>query len=53
MDGLNRLFSNEIGPLRLLRDVGLGLVERTPALKEFFVREAAGDTGKVPSLMKP
>ena len=52
MDGLNRLFSNESAPLRIVRDIGMGLVERTPALKEFLVREAAGDTGKVPPLMK-
>ncbi len=41
-DGLNRLFSNESDVLRLLRDVGMGLVDRMPALKSFFIREAAG-----------
>ena len=30
-DGLNRLFSNESDVLRLMRDVGLGLVDRMPA----------------------
>ena len=52
MDGLNRLFSNDSAPLRALRDLGLGLVERTPRLKRFFVREAAGLTGDVPRLLK-
>jgi 2-octaprenyl-6-methoxyphenol hydroxylase len=52
MDGLNRLFSNDSAPLRVLRDLGLGLVERTPRLKRFFVREAAGLTGDVPRLLK-
>lgn len=52
MDGLNRLFSNDNTALRTLRDVGLGLVERSPALKGFFVREAAGLTGEVPRLMR-
>ena len=33
-DGLNRLFSNRSDALRLVRDVGLGLVDRVPALKE-------------------
>ena len=38
--------------LRLARDVGLGLVERLPALKKVFIREAAGFTGDVPKLLK-
>ena len=29
-DVLNRLFSNDIGPLRAVRDIGLGLVDRMP-----------------------
>lgn len=41
-DVLNRLFSNDIGPVRVLRDIGLGLVERMPAMKSYFIREAAG-----------
>jgi 2-octaprenyl-6-methoxyphenol hydroxylase len=51
-DGLNRLFSNDLTPLRTLRDFGLGLVERMPALKQFFVAEAAGLTGEVPRLLR-
>jgi 2-octaprenyl-6-methoxyphenol hydroxylase len=51
-DGLNRLFSNSSDVLRLARDVGLGLVERLPALKRVFIREAAGFTGEVPKLLK-
>ena len=51
MDGLNRLFSNDSAPLRVLRDLGLGLVDRAPALKRFFVSEAAGATGTVPHLL--
>ena len=38
--------------LRLMRDVGLGLVDRMPALKSFFIREAAGMTGEVPKLLR-
>ena len=52
MDGLNRLFSNDSAPLRAIRDLGLGLVDRAPGLKRFLVREAAGATGDVPRLMK-
>jgi len=51
-DGLNRLFSNQSDALRLARDVGLGLVERAPALKDLFIREAAGLTGEVPKLLR-
>jgi 2-octaprenyl-6-methoxyphenol hydroxylase len=51
-DGLNRLFSNRSDVLRLVRDVGLGLVERVPPLKQLFIREAAGFTGDVPKLLR-
>ena len=51
-DGLNRLFSNRSDALRLARDVGLGLVDRVPALKGLFIREAAGLTGDVPKLLR-
>lgn len=52
MDGLNRLFSNDSAPLRSLRDLGLGLVDRAPPLKRFLVSEAAGATGTLPRLLK-
>ena len=51
-DGLNRLFSNDVTPVRLARDLGLGLVDRLPRLKRFFIREAAGVAGAPPRLMK-
>jgi len=51
-DGLNRLFSNRSDALRLARDVGLGLVDRWPALKQLFIREAAGLLGEVPKLLR-
>ena len=51
-DSLNRLFSNHSDALRIVRDVGLGLVERAPALKQLFIREAAGLTGDVPKLLR-
>ena len=51
-DVLNRLFSNDIGPLRAARDIGLGLVERMPRLKEFFIRQASGLSGDTPRLLK-
>ena len=51
-DGLNRLFSNRSDVLRLVRDIGLGLVDRLPALKRLFIREAAGLVGEVPKLLR-
>ena len=51
-DGLNRLFSNRSDALRLVRDVGLGMVDRLPGLKHLFIREAAGVTGDVPKLLR-
>ena len=51
-DGLNRLFSNRSAVLRLVRDVGLGLVDRVPNLKQLFIREAAGLVGDVPKLLR-
>ena len=51
-DALNRLFSNDSTLLRSARDFGLGLVERLPVLKQFFVAEAAGLTGDVPRLLR-
>jgi 2-octaprenyl-6-methoxyphenol hydroxylase len=51
-DGLNRLFSNRSDVLRLVRDMGLGIVERLPALKSLFIREAAGLVGDVPKLLR-
>jgi 2-octaprenyl-6-methoxyphenol hydroxylase len=51
-DGLNRLFSNRSDALRLVRDLGLGLVDRVPNLKRLFMREAAGLVGDVPKLLR-
>lgn len=45
MDGFNRLFSNDSMPLRLARDLGLGLVDRLPSLKGAFIRRASGTDG--------
>ncbi len=52
MDGLNRLFSNDIAPLRMLRDVGMGIVDAVGPARRFFMRHAGGDVGKLPRLMK-
>ncbi len=45
-DVLNRLFSNDMAPIRIARDFGLGIVDRLPGLKSFFIGQAAGTTAK-------
>ena len=50
-DGINRLFSNDNSLLRGARDLGLGLVNRLPALRRGLIREAAGLTGDLPQLL--
>ena len=51
-DALNRFFSNDITPLRHLRDLGLGIVDAVGPARRFFMRHAGGDIGKLPRLMK-
>ncbi|MBS9721608.1 ubiquinone biosynthesis hydroxylase [Tianweitania sp. BSSL-BM11] len=51
-DVLNRLFSNDIAPIRAIRDLGLGLVDRMPRLKDFFINQAAGVSGPSPKLLQ-
>jgi 2-octaprenyl-6-methoxyphenol hydroxylase len=51
-NSLNFLFSNKSTLLRTVRDIGLGLVDRTPPLKSLFIRQAAGLSGEVPRLLK-
>ncbi len=51
-DGLNRLFANDLMLLRSARELGLGLVDRMPALKRFFVGEGAGLTGELPRMLR-
>jgi 2-octaprenyl-6-methoxyphenol hydroxylase len=51
-DSLNRLFSNDLAPLRLARDLGLAAVDRLPPLKRLFMRHAMGTVGKLPRLLE-
>jgi len=41
-DLLNRMFSNDSTPLRVLRDFGLGIVDRIPTVKDYLIKEASG-----------
>lgn len=50
-DILNRLFSNKNSSLRIIRRLGLDGVNRSELLKTFFIEEASGLTGELPTLM--
>lgn len=52
MDGMNRLFSNDIAPLRLVRDIGMGLVNLTGPARRLFMRHAGGSVGDLPRLLR-
>lgn len=51
-DALNRLFSNGVPLVRLVRDLGLGLVNQSPLLRRFFMRHAMGMVGELPRLVR-
>ncbi len=51
-DLLNRGFSTDFRPIRLARDLGLGLVNRIGPAKRFFERQAAGFSGDLPKLIR-
>ncbi len=51
-DILNRLFSNNIAPVRHARRLGLAAVNRFKPAQKFFMQEAAGESGALPSLLR-
>ena len=51
-DWLNRLFSNDNTGLRLVRDLGLAMVNEAPPVKRFFMRHAMGLVGDLPRLSR-
>jgi len=51
-DVLVKLFSNDIEPVKLVRDVGMAAVNQLPDLKRFFMRHAMGTVGELPRLMR-
>lgn len=52
MEGFNRLFSNDVSLLKIVRDAGLKLTQSSTVAKSFFVREAAGLSGNLPKLLR-
>lgn len=51
-DVLNRLFSNDNGFLRAARSFGLGVVDRMPAMKKYFINQASGENTAAPKLLR-
>lgn len=51
-DGFVRLFSNDIAPVRLARDLGMAAVNRIAPLRRAFMHEAGGATGDLPRLLR-
>jgi 2-octaprenyl-6-methoxyphenol hydroxylase len=51
-DILNRLFSNDIAPVRIARDIGLAAVDQATPLKKVFMRHAMGLIGDLPRLTR-
>jgi hypothetical protein len=52
VDGLIRLFSNDLGPAVLARNRGLGFANQIKPLKRLFMRHAMGTVGELPRLVK-
>jgi len=51
-DIFNRLFSNNLAPIKHLRRLGLGLMDKVQPAQSFFINEAAGLHGELPSLLR-
>ena len=51
-DVMNKLFSNDIAPVRVVRDLGLGTVNRIAPLRRNFMRHAMGTVGDLPRLVR-
>ncbi|GAA0274863.1 FAD-dependent monooxygenase [Alteraurantiacibacter aestuarii] len=51
-DGLTRLFGIPGKAPSIIRRMGMAAVQRTPALKRWFMDEARGVSGKMPELLK-
>lgn len=51
-DGLVHLFSNDFGPMRLARGLGLAAVNRLPPVKRFLMRHAMGVVGDPPRMIR-
>ena len=51
-DGLNRLFSTDLAPVRLVRGLGFAAIDRLPPLKHLAMRRGMGLAGDLPKLAR-
>jgi len=51
-DIINKLFSNDNSTIRIMRDLGMGLINSTPFARRGLMRQAAGLTGDLPKLLQ-
>lgn len=51
-DIFNRLFSNNIAPIKHARRLGLGMINRFKPARAMFIKEASGQTGDLPTLLR-
>ena len=51
-DGLNRLFSTDLAPARLLRGLGLGALGALAPLRHLAMRRGMGMAGDLPKLAR-
>ncbi len=51
-DGLNKLFTVDVEPVRLARDLGLAAVNKMPGVKGLFMEHARGTVGVLPRLLE-
>jgi 2-octaprenyl-6-methoxyphenol hydroxylase len=51
-DSLNRLFSNDIRPIKIIRDFGLAAIDKLNPVKKRLMLHAMGSTGNLPRLLK-
>ncbi len=52
LDGFKRLFGSELAPVRLVRNLGLGLTDTLGPVKNLLARHAAGLAGDLPRLAR-
>lgn len=51
-DTLNKLFSNDLSSVRILRKFGLRTIQKIPAARRFFMKQAMGASGLLPTLVR-
>jgi len=51
-DGFDRLFSNDLAPVRFARDLGMAAVNAIGPARRYFMRTAGGAAGDLPKLLK-